>query len=49
MTRLELMQLWEDAIKNNTAYICLMIRKSGAAPEITVVPAQTLRANGDTS
>nr|DAQ02299.1 MAG TPA: hypothetical protein [Caudoviricetes sp.] len=40
MTRLELMQVWEDAIKNNTAYICLMIRKSGAAPEITVVPAQ---------
>lgn len=38
MNRVEVMQVFEDAIKNNSQFIGLIIEKEGAGPEITVVP-----------
>lgn len=38
MNKAEVIQVFEDAIKNNNQFIGLMIEKAGAGPEITVVP-----------
>ncbi|MBF1331075.1 MAG: hypothetical protein HXM53_07795, partial [Megasphaera micronuciformis] len=38
MNRVEVIQVFEDAIKNNNKFIGLIIEKEGAGPEITVVP-----------
>lgn len=40
MNRVEVMQVFEDAIKNNSQFIGLMIEKEGAGPEISIVPSQ---------
>ena len=48
MNRVEVMQVFEDAIKNNHQFIGLIIEKEGAGPEITVVPKKTSYGSGDT-
>lgn len=40
MNRVEVIQVFEDAIKNNSQFIGLMIEKEGAGPEISIVPSQ---------
>lgn len=40
MNRVEVIQVFEDAIKNNNQFIGLMIEKEGAGPEISIVPSQ---------
>ena len=40
MNRIEVMQVFENAIKNKDRFIGLMIEKEGAAPEISIVPGK---------
>lgn len=40
MNRVEVIQVFEDAIKNNNQFIGLMIEKEGAGPEISIIPDQ---------
>lgn len=40
MNRVEVIQVFEDAIKNNNQFIGLMLEKEGAGPEISIVPGQ---------
>ena len=40
MNRVEVIQVFEDAIKNNDKFIGLMIEKEGARPEISIIPGQ---------
>lgn len=40
MNRVEVIQVFEDAIKNNSKFIGLTIEKEGAGPEISIIPSQ---------
>ena len=40
MNKVEVIQVFEDAIKNSNKFIGLMIEKEGAGPEISIVPGQ---------
>ena len=40
MNKVEVIQVFEDAIKHNNQFIGLMIEKEGAGPEISIVPSQ---------
>lgn len=40
MNRVEVIQVFEDAIKNSNKFIGLMIEKEGAGPEISIIPSQ---------
>lgn len=40
MNRVEVVQVFEDAIKNNNQFVGLTIEKEGAGPEISIIPSQ---------
>lgn len=40
MNKVEVIQVFEDAIKNSNKFIGLMLEKEGAGPEISIVPGQ---------
>lgn len=40
MNKVEVIQVFEDATKNNNQFIGLMLEKEGAGPEISIVPGQ---------
>lgn len=40
MNKVEVIQVFEDAIKNSNKFIGLMIEKEGAGPEISIIPDQ---------
>lgn len=42
MNRVEVIRVFEDAIKNGNKFIGLTIEKEGAGPEISIIPAKTL-------
>lgn len=40
MNKVEVIQVFEDATKNNNQFIGLMLEKEGAGPEISIIPSQ---------
>lgn len=40
MNKVEVIQVFEDAIKNNNQFVGLTIEKEGAGPEISIIPSQ---------
>ena len=40
MNKVEVIQVFEDAIKNNSKFVGLTIEKEGAGPEISIIPSQ---------